>query len=293
MGAVQVFTSDVSLQDLIDRPGLISAPGAFDALSARLIEAAGFPAIYMTGSGVAAAQFAYPDLGLLMLSELVDQARRIISAVSVPIIVDADTGYGGPLNVQRTVKEYERIGAAAVQIEDQEWPKKCGHFKGKRIISTKAMVEKIHAAVDSRKRSDLSIIARTDAVSVEGFQAAITRGQEYANAGADIIFLDALESMDQMEGVPKNIPKPVLINIDLLGKTPWLTMGDIEKLGYKIAIYPAIPQFSAIAAAKETLTQLLNQGTIPEMEKKRLSEYDFHKLTNLEEMSGWEEKYEF
>src|ERR671937_3265694 len=191
------------LRDLLMGAEPVLAPGAYDALSARLVEAAGFPAVYMTGFGTAASLLGRPDVGLLGMSEMVDNARRIVEAIDVPVIADADTGYGNPLNVVRTVHEYERAGAAAIHLEDQLAPKKCGHLEGKQLISCEEMVQKVRAAVAARGSSDFLLIARTDARAVEGLAAALDRGRHYRDAGADVLFVEAPQSGDEIREVAR------------------------------------------------------------------------------------------
>lgn len=181
----------------------IMAPGAFDALTARIIEDSGFPAVYMTGYGVNAALFGFPDRGLLTMNEMVQSASRISDAIDIPLIADAHTGYGNPLNVKRTVKEYEKAGIAAIHIEDQTWPKRCGHMEGKSVISSEEMSAKIKAAVDTRE--NMLIIARTDAIATDGFDAALERAERYAEAGADILFVEAPTSIEQMQEIPRKV----------------------------------------------------------------------------------------
>src|SRR6478736_6178691 len=193
------------LRELLATPELIVAPGAYDCLSARLIEAAGFPAVYMTGFGTAAAYLGRPDVGLLGMSEMADNARRIVQAVSVPVIADADTGYGNAINVIRTVQAYERAGVAAIHIEDQLAPKKCGHLEGKQLIPAAEMVQKICAAIDARNSSDFAIIARTDARAVEGLDCALERARLYREAGADILFVEAPENDREIETIARTL----------------------------------------------------------------------------------------
>ena len=246
----------------------------------------------MTGSGVAASMFAFPDVGLVMLMEMVDQARNIVSAVNIPVIADADTGYGNALNVRRTVKEYENIGVSGIHLEDQKWPKKCGQFEGKRLISKEEMVHKIRAAIDARLDPNFVIIARTDAIGVEGFNQAIDRGQAYSKAGADMIFLDALSSMDQIDQVPNCFDKPVLINMDFGRKTPWVHLQDLDKAGYKLVIYPGLPQLTALNASRNILRELNQTGTITRINEHLAYYDDFMAITNLDEATTWENKYD-
>ncbi len=250
------------LRRLIQRKRLLVAPGAFDALSAKLIEAVGFKAVYMSGFGTAASIYGVPDIGLLTLTEMVGNAKRISDAVGIPVIADADTGYGNHLNVIRTIEEYEKAGVAGIHIEDQVSPKRCGHMEGHRLISTDEMVAKIRAAVASRKDQDLVLIARTDAISAEGFDKAIRRGNRYLEEGADVIFVEAPTTLDELEKIPKLIKGPVLINI--APKTPVLHYKRYEEMGYSIAIYPPISLTASYVAIKEKLMELKRNGFMKE-----------------------------
>ena len=246
------------LKELIQRKEILVAPGAFDAMSAKLIEAVGFEAVYMTGFGTAASIFGVPDIGLLTMTEMVENARRISDAVKIPVIADADTGYGNHLNVIRMVEEYEKAGVAGFHIEDQISPKRCGHMEGKKLISTEEMVPKIRAAVASRKDRDLVLIARTDAIAAEGFDQAIRRGNTYREEGADVIFVEAPTTIEQLEKIPKLIKGPVMVNI--APKTPVLHFKKFEEMGYCMAIYPPLSLTAAYAAIKEKLIGLKENG---------------------------------
>ncbi|MGH7961114.1 MAG: isocitrate lyase/PEP mutase family protein, partial [Candidatus Binatia bacterium] len=227
------------LRELLALPEPILIPGAYDALSARLIEAAGFPAVYMTGFGTAASLLGRPDVGLLGMSEMVDNARRIVQAVAVPVIADADTGYGNPLNVIRTVQEYERAGVAAIHIEDQVMPKRCGHMESKQVIACDEMVEKIRAAVAARRSADFVIIARTDARAVEGLEQALQRARRYAEAGADVLFVEAPQSEQEIETVANTLTGiPLLFNWAEGGKTPPVSLARLRECGFRIVIFP-------------------------------------------------------
>jgi len=236
------------LKKMFKEPGIIIAPGAYDAWSARLIEKAGFSAVYMTGYGVSASVLGKPDIGLLTMSEMVTQAKNIASAVDIPLIADGDNGYGGTLNVIRTVQEYEQAGVAAIQLEDQVFPKRCGHMEGKQIISKDEMIAKIKAAVYARQLEDFVIIARTDARAINGFEDALDRVKNYVEAGADVIFLEAPESEDEMKKVSEIIKVPLLANMVENGKTPFLKERKLEEMGYKIAIYPVSTLYTATKA---------------------------------------------
>jgi carboxyvinyl-carboxyphosphonate phosphorylmutase len=246
------------LRKLIQSKKILVAPGAFDALSAKLIEAVGFETVYMSGFGTAASIFGVPDIGLLTMTEMVGNAKRISDAVGIPVIADADTGYGNHLNVMRTIEEYEKAGVAGLHIEDQISPKKCGHMEGHKLISTEEMAAKIRAAVASKRDEDFVLIARTDAISAEGFDKAIRRGNRYIEEGADVIFVEAPTTIEQMEKIPKLIKGPVLINI--APKTPVLHYKRYEEMGYSIAIYPPISLTAAYAGIKEKLTGLKKDG---------------------------------
>lgn len=215
------------------------APGAFDCVGARLVEAAGFPALYITGSGISMSALGAPDVGALSFGEILDRVRRICDVVSIPVIADADTGYGGPLNVIRTVREFERAGVSAIQIEDQEWPKKCGHEPGRVIAPVATMVMRIRAAIEARRDPDFVVIARTDARAVEGLEAAIARARAYHAAGADVIFVESPRSEAELAQIGRAFPGvPLLANMVEGGHTPILPAGRLQALGFRLAIYP-------------------------------------------------------
>jgi len=249
------------LRELLARPEPILAPGAYDALSARLIEAAGFPAVYMTGFGSAASLLGRPDVGLLGMSEMVDNARRIAGAVAVPVIADADTGYGNPITVIRTVHEYENAGVAAIHIEDQLSPKKCGHMEGKQLVSVEDMVAKVRAAVAAR-RTDLVLIARTDARAVEGLDGALNRARLYREAGADVIFFEAPQSEAEIETVAHELSDvPLLFNWAEGGKTPPIAYARLRELGFRIVIFPIGAMLAATRAIRDLLQTIRADGT--------------------------------
>ena len=221
------------------KPGqLLLAPGVFDCLTARLAECSGFSALYMTGSGVSISRLGAPDVALLSFAEILDQAKRIADVTTLPVIADADTGYGGPLNVIRTVREMERAGIAAIQIEDQDWPKRCGHELGRKLVSCQEMVGRVKAAVDARVDRDLMIIARTDARTDMGLDAALERAHAYAEAGADVIFVESPESVAEMRRINSELGVPTLANQVEGGRTPLLPAAELEEVGFSLAIYP-------------------------------------------------------
>jgi carboxyvinyl-carboxyphosphonate phosphorylmutase len=221
------------------QPGrMLMVPGVFDCLTARLAECCGFSAMYMTGSGVSISRLGAPDIGLLSFSEILDQAKRIADVTTLPVIADADTGYGGPLNVIRTVRELERAGIGAVQIEDQDWPKRCGHELGRKLVSPQEMVGRVKAAVDARVDQDLMIIARTDARTMFGIDEALERAHAYEEAGADVIFIESPESADEMRRVTSEFRVPTLVNQVEGGRTPMLSAEELQAVGFGLAIYP-------------------------------------------------------
>ncbi len=247
------------LKKKLEAGEMVVAPGAFDAMTAKIVEAGGFDAVYMTGFGTACMNFGYPDLGLLTMSEMVENAGRMTRAVQIPVIGDADTGFGNPINVTRTVQEFERAGVGAIHMEDQVWPKRCGHMLGKSVIDAEDMAAKIRAAVDARGDPDMLIIARTDAIGVNGFEDAVARGRLYAEAGADVLFLEAPTTVEEMEQIPKRLPdKPHLVN--MAPRTPNLPVEDLRKMGFSIAIFPAICLGAAISACMEELKAFSENG---------------------------------
>ena len=232
------MTRCARLRALIERPEILVAPGAYDPFVARCIEAAGFEAVYMTGAGVSHVRLGRPDLGLLSFSEMADQAARIADAVDLPVFADADTGYGNALNVQRTVRAYERAGVAGLHIEDQEMPKRCGHFDEKRVIDRDEMVGKLKAALDARVDPDFVVIARTDARTAVGLEEAMDRAHAYEEAGADVLFVESPLDEDELARVGSAFGKPVLANMVESGKTPILPAARLEELGFAVVIHP-------------------------------------------------------
>lgn len=225
------------LRKLIEAEDILMCPGTYDPLMAKLIKQMGFEAMYMTGAGVSHSTLAMPDLGLTTMTEMVQRAGQLADASDLPLICDADTGYGNALNVVRTVREYERAGVAAIHIEDQEMPKRCGHFMGKSLIETDEMVGKLKAALDTRQDADFLIIARTDARTAVGFDEALDRAHAYAEAGADVIFFESPRSVEELTAVPKAIDKPVLANMVETGLTPLLSASELQDLGYGVVIF--------------------------------------------------------
>ncbi|MET0086661.1 MAG: isocitrate lyase/PEP mutase family protein [Sedimenticola sp.] len=252
------------LRTLLDQPGIITMPCCFDAFSARLIEQAGFPLTFMSGFAVSAARLALPDTGLISVGEMLDQGRNICSAVEIPVIGDGDTGYGNPLNVRRTVKSYADAGFACIMIEDQEAPKRCGHTRGKRVVDRQEAINRIRAAVDQKEAgSDILIMARTDARHDHGMEEAMWRCQAFADMGADIVFLEAPRSREEMERFCHEVPGHKMANMVEQGDTPILPPKELEAIGYKIAAYP-LTLISSAAAAMQSALEALKMGETPE-----------------------------
>jgi carboxyvinyl-carboxyphosphonate phosphorylmutase len=249
------------LRQMLQEPGIVVAPGAYDGISARLVEAAGFKAVYMTGAGTAASHLGQPDLGLATLTEMASHAAHLAACVSLPLIADADTGYGNALNVVRTVREYERAGVAGLHLEDQVAPKKCGHIAGKQVIPTREFADKIHAACEYRTDPDLVIIARTDAAAVTSLDDAIERGNRYAEAGADVIFVEAPRTEDEIQRIAREVRAPLLANMVAGGRTPAVKVSELERLGFKLVIFPAVCMGPAIVAIERALQLLRERET--------------------------------
>ena len=242
----------------------VLVPGAFNALSARVIADLGFEAIYVTGAGVTNMWFGMPDQGFMGLHEIADHTARIRDAVDVPLIVDADTGFGNALNVRHTVRVLERAGADCIQFEDQVAPKRCGHFSGKEVISTEEAVSKIKAAVDARQDANLLIMARTDAAATHGFEAAIERAQRFAEAGADILFVEAVTQADEVRALPTRLAQPQLMNMVIGGKTPIFNAEQLGEMGYGIVLYANAALQGAVAGMQKALTVLRDEKEVQE-----------------------------
>jgi len=242
----------------------VLVPGAFNALSARVIEDLGFEAIYVTGAGVTNMWFGLPDQGFMGLAEIAEHTARIRDAVELPLLVDADTGFGNALNVYHTVRTLERAGADCIQLEDQVAPKRCGHFSGKEVISTEEAVSKIKAAADARRDGDFLIMARTDAAATHGFEAAVERAQRFAEAGADILFVEAVTQAEEVRALPQRLPKPQLMNMVIGGKTPIFNATQLGELGYGIVLYANAALQGAVAGMQKALTVLRDEQEVQE-----------------------------
>ncbi len=280
------------LRRLMARPGCVMAPGAADALTARMIARAGFDAIHMTGFGTSIGRLGMPDIGLLTAGEMIDNASRIYDASGLCIVADADTGYGNAMNVRRTVRDYEKAGVAALHLEDQVAPKRCGHLAGKRVIPAQEMVGKIKAACDARQDEDLVIIARTDVLATDGMEAVFERAQLYREAGADMIFVDAPVGLDQMHAVARGLAgMPLFANIAASGKTPDIPADELGELGFKIAIYANFAILSAIPAIEKMLAELRSRGGLSRIASTLATTGHIAHIAGLDEYHALESRY--
>ena len=279
------------LRSLLREPGIIMAPGAYDCLTARIIQNAGFPAVYMTGAGTSVATLGYPDLALATMSEMVGNAADIAATVEVPVIADADTGYGGVLNIQRTIRQYERAGVAGVHIEDQEFPKRCGHLDNKRVVSIDEMVGKIRAAVDARTDDDFVIIVRTDALAVTGWDDTMRRCEAFAKAGADVLFVEAIRSPEEAEQVVASVEVPLLYNFVETGKSPLFTAQELELLGFKLVIYPGSALLTVTKVVAGLMEELRTKGTTALLVDNMVTLNQCFEIMGLTEMLATDESY--
>jgi 2-methylisocitrate lyase-like PEP mutase family enzyme len=276
-------------RELLRKDGMVVAPGAYDCITARLIEAAGFAAVYMTGAGTAAT-LGYPDYGLLTMSEMVANAGRLAVAVAVPVIADADTGYGNELNAVRTVREFEGRGVAGIHIEDQEFPKKCGHLDGKRIVPREDWLAKIRAAATARRDPAFMIIARTDARAVAGFEEAVARASAAIAAGADMAFVEAPQSLEEVAAVPRRVAGPCLLNVVHGGRTPALDLREAERMGYKLAIVPGLLLKSVVGICEGALAELRETHRHPTLLKEMTVEDVFARM-GADEWDGLRDRF--
>lgn len=279
------------LRDLLAGDKLVMAPGCFDCLTARLVAKAGFKAAYMTGSGVSMSALGAPDMGVISYAEVAERARRIADVVDIPVICDVDTGYGGPINVIRTVRELERAGVSAVQIEDQVWPKKCGHEPGRRVVDVAEMVGRIKAAVDARDDEDFVVIARTDARTVHGIDEALERAQAYREAGADVLFVESPESREEMRLVNERLDAPTLANMVEGGRTPFLPASELEALGYRLAIYPNSLTRLIGRQGALMLATLAETGTTAGLKDSMLDHRELWSLFDYDEWTALETRF--
>ncbi len=272
---------------------IIILPGVYDALTAKIAEDVGFEAAFQTGYGTSASLLGMPDFGFLDAGETLENARRIINCVNIPILVDIDTGYGNPLNVWKIVKDLERIGAKGIFLEDQVWPKRCGHMTGKAVIPKEEYILKLQAAIDAREDNEFIIVARTDSLAQFGIEEAIERGKEYRKIGADVVFIEAPKTIDQMELIAKEIKAPLLANMIEEGVTPNLTANQLRKMGYKMVVFPLSALYSSTFAIKQTLQTLKKTGTTKELKNKMITFQEFNDLVDLSNYNKLEKKYSF
>ena len=271
-------------RELLNEPGIITAPGAYDCLTAAIIERTGFPAVYMTGAGTSVARIGYPDLALATATEMLSNAASIAGTVEIPVIADADTGYGGTMNVRRTIREYERTGVAAVHIEDQQFPKRCGHLEDKRVVPIDEMVQKIRAAVDARTDDDFTIIVRTDALAVTGWDDTMRRCDAFTEAGADALFVEAIRSAEEAAEVVARTSVPLLYNFVETGKSPLLNVSELERLGFKMVIFPGSAFMSVAYTVGRLMEELKAKGTTEHLVGQMMPLTDAFELMGLTEM---------
>ncbi len=281
----------MSLRARLNRGDILVAPGAYDALTARLLEQAGFEAVYRGGYAASAAAFALPDLGITTLTDMVDHLRRMTSAISVPVIADADTGYGEVPQVIHTVRELETAGAAAIQFEDQVFPKRCGHMEGKKVIPAEEMVIKLRAALDARRDSETVIIARSDATAVTGLDDAIARSRAYADAGADVIFIDAPESEEHLQAIAAGgIDAVLMVNVSEHGKTPDLGAQRFQELGFGLVIYPSSTLFAAAQSTKDLAATLLAEGATRSVVPRMMPFEELNDILGKDDWDSYEDR---
>ncbi len=279
------------LRQLLAATSPVLAPGAANALSARVVADCGFDVVYASGAGIANWALGVPDLGLTTMREVVTEVERICAAVDLPVIADADAGYGNPLNVHRTVRELERAGVAAIQLEDQVEPKRCGHFDGKQVVDEAEMVAKLHAALDARVDPDLMIIARTDARAVEGLDRAIERAHAYRDAGADATFVEAPLDVDELSRIGAEVPGPLVANMVEGGKTPVVGREELGRLGFDIVLYANLGARAAMLAMQEVLTTLREEGSSASIEHRIVSMQERNRLTDMDTWRAREARY--
>ena len=280
-----------ALRERLNQPGLVVAPGVFDMVSLRLADSFGFDALYMTGYGTVASHMGLPDAGLATYSDMVGRVTAMAGMARTPLIADADTGYGGLLNMRHTIRGYEAAGACAIQLEDQEFPKKCGHTPGRRVIPTADMVRKIQVAVDSRASKDFLIIARTDARTTLGLDEALRRAEAYAKAGADILFVESPETEEEMRRIGQSFDLPLVANMVEKGRTPVLTRPELETLGYKIAIFPVTALLAGVQAMTQVYQQFKDTGSSAKGDTPLYDFADLTKLMGFEDVWAFEKRY--
>ena len=281
------------LSSMIKSKKPLVIPGVYDAIGAKIAEKVGFDAMFQTGYGTSATLFGMPDYGFIGATETVDNARRISNAISVPLIVDSDTGYGNALSVWKLVKELEAAGAAGIFLEDQKWPKRCGHMQGKEVIPQEEYTEKLGAAIDARENKDFVIVARTDSRATEGLDKSIERGIQNKKTGADAIFIEAPRSLDEMKKIGKEIKAPLVANMIEGGATPMNSAETLNKIGFNIVLYPLSVLFANTFATMNILQELKNTGTTSKYKQKVVNFDQFNKLVELDKFKKMETKYKF
>lgn len=279
-----------NLRRLLERPGIIRSLGAHDVFTALLIEQAGLETVFLGGFGTAASQLGLPDVGLLTLTEMADAVRRMAGRVRIPVVADGDTGHGDLHNVVRTVKEFENAGAAGILLEDQVTPKRCGHFEGKQLIPVEDMVLKLRAAQAARRDPDFVLVARTDARAVEGIDGAIARACRYGAAGADVCFIEAPASLQELERIPREVSYPLLVNMLTGGATPILPVAELERLGYKIVVCPIESLLVAGRAVQRLIRDLLEKGRVDEAAAGMMTFDEVKDVLGLKEVLGWRDR---
>ena len=280
-----------SLLELLHRETILVVPACFDMVSAKLIERAGFEAVYLSGYGHSASHLGLPDAGLISFAEMLERLHHLAKSVRIPVLADGDTGFGGPLNVRRTVQEYEAAGAQAIQIEDQETPKKCGHTPGKRLVEAADMVRKVEAAVAARRKDDFLIIARTDAISVLGIQEAIRRSRLYRQAGADILFVESPTTLEEIRTISQELPGFLMINQIERGKTPLLPVDAFQSLGYKIVAYALTALMASVRAMQKVLGRLRLEGSSSANLADLATFEELDQLMEFPETREWENRF--
>lgn len=279
------------LRDQLRQPGIIVAPGAYDCLTAKLIEREGFSAVYMTGGGTAVTRVGQADLGFTTMTEMIASASAITSTISVPLIADADTGYGGALNTYRTVREYEKAGVAALHIEDQAFPKRCGHLDGKEVVSIEEMSTKIRAACDARTDDDFVLIVRTDALAVTGLDDTLRRCVAFAEAGADVLFVEALRSQEDIDRVRKEVDLPLLYNFVEHGKSPLIPVPELQALGFKMVIFPGSIMLSVCTLAQRILQEIRQHGTTVSLTGDMVGVVEFFEIMGLQKCLEMDQRW--
>ncbi|MBI2088854.1 MAG: isocitrate lyase/PEP mutase family protein [Deltaproteobacteria bacterium] len=279
------------IRELLKTTSFLLMPGVYDALSAKIAARAGFEVVFTTGYSLSATLLGEPDFGLLTQTEMLAAAQRICAVVDQPVIVDADTGYGNAINVIRTVKELVRVGAAGLFLEDQVWPKRCGHMKGKQVIPLAEHLKKLRAAIDAREGGDLFIVARTDARQALGLSDAVRRGVAFKEAGADAVFIEAPETREEMQEIARNVPGPLVANMIERGVTPLLPLEELRALGFQLIVWPLAPLYASARALKEVYTTLRSRGTTAGMLERLMPFDEFHEIVGLDEKYALDARY--